>query len=120
MTTWNSFEDLECWQEARKVNQEIYRLTDLAPAKNDWALKDQLRRATISIMSNIAEGFGRESSKDFLKFLIYARGSAREVQSQLYTLQDIHGFEETDLEAARCHLLSSVRLINGLIRHLKL
>jgi four helix bundle protein len=82
------FEDIKSWQEARKLTGGIYAITRNGSFTRDFALRDQLRRASVSIMANIAEGFGRRSNKEFSNFLNMAHGSAAEVQSHLYVALD--------------------------------
>ena len=81
-------EDLNIWQRARKMTQEIYTITEKPKFSKDYALKDQIRRAGVSVMSNIAEGFERGSNKEFVQFLYIAKGSIGEVRSQLYVALD--------------------------------
>ena len=81
MKTRFRFEKLEVWQEARKINQVIYRLTRKFPREELFAMTSQIRRASISVSSNIAEGSGRNSDKDFAHFLEQAYGSLMEVAS---------------------------------------
>ncbi|ASB47957.1 four helix bundle protein [Alkalitalea saponilacus] len=88
MATIKQFEDIECWQLARKLFSDIYQITTLGEFKKDFSLKDQVRRSAGSVMDNIAEGFGRDGTKEFIQFLSYAKGSASEVQSQLYRALD--------------------------------
>ena len=88
MATFIRFEDIEAWQKARQSTQVIYTITNPDKFGRDFSLKDQIRRASISIMSNIAEGFERESIKEFSHFLSIAKGSAGEVESQLYIAFD--------------------------------
>lgn len=111
------FEDLESWKAARQLCVLIYQLD--GPIKKDWVLQDQLRRAGISIMNNIAEGFGRYSNKETIRFLDFARASANEVKSMLYLLEDIAYVPKEAL----IHLHSQVDLSRnktvGLIRYLK-
>ena len=83
-----NFEDLEIWKEARRLSQEIYRLTRESRFSKDFGLSDQIRRAAISIMSNIAEGFERGGNQEFIQFLYVAKGSCGEVRSQLYVAFD--------------------------------
>ena len=80
----NRFEDLEVWRSARKLTIEIYRLVRNPSFAKDFGLRDQICRAAVSVMSNIAEGFERDSDKAFLSFLAIAKGSAGEVRSQLF------------------------------------
>ena len=82
------FEDLRVWQAARDVVNAIYKISSNGAFMRDYALRDQICRAAISIPSNIAEGFSRHSNKEFIQFLFIAKGSAAEVQSQLYTALD--------------------------------
>jgi four helix bundle protein len=89
------FEDLESWKKARKLTNTIYEAT-AAVALRETALKDQIRRASISILSNIAEGFERGGDKEFLQFLAVAKGSCGEVRAQLYIAAD-QGYLSQDL-----------------------
>jgi len=78
------FEDLEVWKEARHLTRQVYRITQDAVFSRDFGLRDQIRRAAVSVMSNIAEGFERGGNQEFLQFLYIAKGSCGEVRSQLY------------------------------------
>jgi four helix bundle protein len=84
-----SFERLRVWHEARGLVRQIYQLTRDSPFSRDFAFRDQIRRAALSVMSNIAEGYERGGRKEFLHFLSIARASAAEVRSQLYAAEDI-------------------------------
>ena len=77
------FEDIDAWKQARELVQDIYKISNKGEFANDWSLKDQIRRAAISVMSNIAEGYGRTSDKEFSRFMSIALGSITEVKSQL-------------------------------------
>lgn len=92
------FEKLKVWQEARKINQTIYRLTRNFPREELFALTSQIGRASISICSNIAEGSGRNSDKDFAHFLEQAHGSLMEVASTPYLAFDEGYVKENDLD----------------------
>ena len=83
------FEDMEVWKEGREVVRKVYAQTVCPGFAKDWGLRDQIRRATVSICSNIAEGYARRGNKEMVKFLWIAKGSAAEVQSQLYHALDI-------------------------------
>jgi four helix bundle protein len=85
----SGFESLTVWQSARSFVVEVYRASDQGTFKRDWGLKDQIRRAVISIASNIAEGHQRKYRKDFARFLTIALGSAGEARTQLYLAQDL-------------------------------
>src|SRR2546430_11370128 len=86
------FEDFIAWQKARKLTRQIYKATNLPAFSRDFGLKDQIRRAAVSIMSNIAEGFERGRPSEFHQFLSIAKGSCAEVRSQLYVAFDA-GYE---------------------------
>jgi four helix bundle protein len=84
MAKFNSFEEINSWKKARVFNKRIYEITDGVIFKKDYDLVRQIRRASISISSNIAEGYERNSDKEFIYFLYIAKASAGEVRSQLY------------------------------------
>jgi len=78
------FEDLPIWQEALRLTKEIYDVTSLGKFARDFSFRDQIRRATISISSNIAEGFEKSNNNEFIRFLRISKGSTGEVRNQLY------------------------------------
>ena len=82
------FEDLEVWKEARRLTQQVYQATEDTRFSKDFGLRDQIRRASVSVMSNIAEGFERGGNQEFMQFLYIAKGSCGEVRSQLYMALD--------------------------------
>ncbi len=86
MATIRRFEDLVCWQKSRELVREVYRA--LGPCR-DYGFKDQIQRAAVSVMSNIAEGFERGTKNEFINYLHIAKGSAGEVRAQLYAAYDI-------------------------------
>jgi four helix bundle protein len=88
MSKVERFEDLKVLQAARESVAAIYEISANGSFSRDYALRDQIRRAAVSVPSNIAEGFSRHSNKEFIQFLFFAKGSAAEVQSQLYTALD--------------------------------
>ena len=77
MATFQTFEDIEAWQKARELTKEVYRISKHGSFLKDFGLRDQIRRASVSVMSNIAEGFERDGSGEFSQFLSVAKGSAR-------------------------------------------
>jgi four helix bundle protein len=83
------FEDLIAWQKARELTKEIYKISKNGEFKKDFGLRDQIQRASVSIMSNIAEGFDRASRAEFHQYLVIAKGSCAEVRSQLYVAYDV-------------------------------
>ena len=86
---FKKYEDIKVWQFGRELVRQIYALTSVGPFCKDWGLRDQIQRAAVSICSNIAEGYARRGNAEFIKFLWIAKGSAAEVQSQLYHAQDL-------------------------------
>jgi len=88
MATIDKFENIQAWQKARELSKMVYELTHLLKFQKDFALCGQIRKSTISIMSNIAEGFARRTDKEFARFLSIAHGSVAELQSQLYIALD--------------------------------
>lgn len=96
MTTCKTFEELEIWQMARKLVGKIY---ELVSSLRDLGFKSQIERAAVSIMNNIAEGFERQSDKEFCQFLSYSKGSCGEVRSMLYLAEDFR-FVTTDAAEA--------------------
>jgi len=118
MSAEQQFENLECWKLARQLTNSIYDFTRGDKAKNDFAYVDQVRRASISIMNNISEGHERGSSKDFIKFLYIARGSAGEVRNMLYIGQD-QGYMDKPAFEELMHLVTQIsKACYGLIRYL--
>jgi four helix bundle protein len=113
------FEDIKAWQEARVLVKMIYEATESNKSFTaDYRFRDQIHSAAVSVMSNIAEGFSRRSAKEFSQFLFVAKGSAAEVQSQLYVALD-QGYvkkDKFDELYAKCDEVA--RLISGFIRYL--
>jgi four helix bundle protein len=85
----NRFEDIRAWREARALTKQIYEITRYGAPSKDFGLRDQLQRAEVSVMANIAEGFDCDSHAEFARFLGFARRSAVEVQSLLYAALDV-------------------------------
>ena len=94
MATIKRFEEVFAWQKARELNREIYLITDKGLFSKDFGLRDQIRRSSISIMSNIAEGFERRGDREFVRFLNIAKGSCAELKTQLYAANDIGYIDE--------------------------
>jgi four helix bundle protein len=113
------FEDIEAWKKARELTKNIYEITTQQDLAKDFALKDQLRRAAISIMANIAEGFEREGNKEFRQFLAMAKGSVGEVKAQLYVALDANLINPACFERIMALADETARLIAGFLRYLK-
>jgi len=94
------FEDIEAWQLARTLVKTIYGLTAGGLFAKDWGLRDQIQRAAVSIGSNIAEGHGRRGNRELVNFLWIAKGSASELQSQLYDALDLGYITQEQFDAA--------------------
>lgn len=119
MGNFNKFEDIQAWQKARELNKYLFSITNSGKFKNDFSLKDQILRAANSIMLNIAEGFARRSNKEFIQYLVFAHGSASEIQSAIYIAIDREYIQNdifTDIYN-RCEEIS--KMIMGLIKYLK-
>ena len=119
MATFQSLDEIEAWQNARELTREIYAISGQGSFCRDFALRDQIRRASVSIMSNIAEGFERNGTAEFVQFLAMGKGSTGEVISHIYVAAD-QGYitkEEGD------HLLGlaseTARMIGGLMMYLQ-
>lgn len=113
------FEDIQGWQEARKLAKRIYDLTNGYPFKKDLGLCSQIQRASVSIMANVAEGFNRQTKKEFSNFLSYSSSSASEVQSHLYVALDQLYISREDFEETYNQAKKVKSLINGFIAYLK-
>lgn len=113
------FEDLEVWKSARTLARSIYSLTGKAALSKDFGLRDQVRRASVSIMSNIAEGFERGGNQEFIQFLSIAKGSCGEVRCQLYVALDQKYISDEDCNKLidGCRRLSI--MINNFMEYLK-
>jgi four helix bundle protein len=119
MSGKGKFEDLEVWQEARLLANRIYDLSGSEAFSKDFGLRDQIRRAAVSVLSNIAEGYERDSDAEFGKFLAIAKGSAGEVRAQLYIARDRNYIGETDFSTAKEAAASLGRRIARFIAYLK-
>lgn len=119
MAKINHFEDLEIWKDAVRIGVQIYKLTEEGKLRNDFSAKDQLRRAAISISNNIAEGFEYNNNRSFLKFLLYSKGSAGELRSQLYVLKEAGIMDKDKFELLRNDLLKLSKSIEGFRKYLK-
>jgi len=98
MATFKKFEEIQVWQKAREITKKIYLLSSSEELAKDFGLKDQMRRAGISVMANIAEGHGRRTRVEFANFLNIARGSAVELQSHLYVALDLQYIDQSEFD----------------------
>ena len=119
LSTIKSFEDLPIWQDARKFTNKIYNITNKFPKEELYGLTSQIRRTTVSIMSNIAEGFDRKSDKELSNFLPMARGSSLEVQNDLYIALDLKYISEEEFKKMYAEVKKIAKQINGLMTYLR-
>jgi len=113
------FEDIKAWQQARELSRAIYQLTSEAPFVHDFALKDQIRRASGSVMDNIAEGFARNGNKEFIQHLSIAKASAAEVQSQLYRALDCQYITQDHFDQLYQQANHIAAMLTNLMKYLK-
>jgi len=118
MGKFKSFEEITSWQKARQFNKRIYEVTENQNFKRDFDLVRQIRRASISISSNISEGFERNTDKEFIHFLYIAKASAAEVRSQLYLALDLNYIEKIEFEKLFNDVSDISKLISGFIKYL--
>jgi len=118
--TIKRFEDLECWKEARILVQSIYDITRSSECRKDLRLCTQIQAAATSVMANIAEGFIRNSDKEFRQFLFVSMSSAAEVQSHLYVALDQKYISQSQFEKVYEQAKKTSRIISGLIKYLRL
>jgi len=119
MSTIRRFEEIKAWQKARKATNAVYKITATGDFSKDFGLRDQIRRACVSIMANIAEGFGRHSDREFANFLSIAHGSTAETQSHLYVALDLGYFAESVFSGIYDMLDEVSRMTLSLEQHLR-
>jgi len=119
MAKFNKFEEIESWKKARTVTKEIYRITLVSAFARDFGLRDQMRRASVSILSNIAEGFEREGDREFLRFLAIAKGSSGELRSQLYVALDQNYITSERFDFLFSEVTQTSQLISGFMKYLR-
>jgi four helix bundle protein len=112
------YRDLVAWQEARLLVKDVYVVTRVFPREELFGLTQQLRRAAVSVPSNIAEGYGRGSRSDYIRFLRISRGSLYEVQCQLLLAEDLGYVRPADIAGAHERVNRCARLLHGLLRSL--
>jgi four helix bundle protein len=119
MSRIERFEDLEAWKLARCFANLIYKASSSGDFARDFALRDQIRRASISVVSNIAEGFERDGDKEFIQFLFMAKGSCGEVRAQLYLAVDRSYISQEQFSDLTSKAIELSRLMSGLIKYLR-
>jgi four helix bundle protein len=113
------YKELDLWKESRKLVSFVYRLTADFPSEEKFGLKSQLQRAAVSVPSNIAEGMGRQSSPDTQRFLVIARGSLFELETQLYLCVDLGVISDQEMKLANEQVILCLRLLSGYLNYLK-
>ncbi len=119
MASVKCFEDLQAFQRARELTRQVYRVSSAGRFSRDYPLRDQIRRAAISVMSNIAEGFERDGDREFVQFLSTAKGSCGEVRAQLYAAMDQGYVDEEQFDALSARVVEISRMLARLIEYLK-
>ena len=114
MVRSSNYEDLKVWQKAIDLTSEIYKLVKQLPIEEQYALSDQMRRAVVSIPSNIAEGRGRGTKKEFVRYLLMSRGSLWELSTQLVICEKLHYLEQDQLSDAKQLIQEISKMINAL------
>ncbi len=115
----NSFEDLQVWKDSRILVKSIYQLTSDGKFSKDFGLREQIQRASVSIMNNIAEGFERNNNKEYIKFLGYSKGSAGEVRSMLYVATDLGYILQDNFNMHYQMAINIITQISNFIKYLK-
>ena len=115
----NSFEDLQVWKDSRILVKSIYQLTSDGKFSKDFGLREQIQRASVSIMNNIAEGFERNNNKEYIKFLGYSKGSAGEVRSMLYVATDLGYISQDNFNSNYQMAINIITQISNFIKYLK-
>jgi four helix bundle protein len=119
MATFKRFEEIEAWRKATGLVNEIYMHSNEARFSHDFGLRDQIRRAGVSIMANIAEGYERSGTGEFLQFLAIAKGSAAEVRSHLYVALDQGYLDRKTFDNLCAEAQSTARMISKLMEYLR-
>lgn len=113
------FEDMKVWQDARQLTKDIYSITKKKYFNRDYGLRDQIQRASVSIMSNIAEGYERDNNKEFIKFLGDSKGSVGEVRNLLYVAMDQNDISENEFNGIKESATNISTQIANFIKYLK-
>lgn len=119
MAAFKRIEEIQAWQMARVITKMTYEITNTGNISRDFGLRDQLRRACVSVMANIAEGFGRRSDKEFARYLDIAQGSACEARSHLYVALDLGYLKQEQFDQLHAELGDVGRKIFALVQHLR-
>ena len=113
------FEDIKAWQAGRKLTKAVYQMSSAGQFSRDYGLRDQIQRASVSVMANIAEGYDSLSNREFMRFLGYALRSATEVQSHLYVALDQDYASQDQFNAIYQQAIEVKNLLHGFLRYLR-
>ncbi len=116
--TIKRFEDLECWKDARELTRVVYALTRKENFRKDFGLMDQIRRSAVSSMANIAEGFHRSTTRDFMRFLDYTRASFAETISHGYVALDQKYISDSEMKNLKDQADMAWKKVNNLMKYL--
>jgi four helix bundle protein len=119
MPSFKTFKDIEAWQHARGLTRDIYAISNDGAFAKDFGLRDQIRRASVSIMANIAEGHERSGTGEFIQFLSMAKGSAGEVESHLCIALDLGYLDTSTFDRLSSVTTETARLIGALMQYLR-
>lgn len=120
MAKYNSFEELEVYQKSLKLVVNVYKLIDLSPKlSKDFGIRDQWRRASLSVSNNIAEGFERQTKREFIRFLYIAKGSAGECKNILNVIQQLDYINKEDFEKHKKEITEISQQLGNYIKYLK-
>jgi four helix bundle protein len=119
MPSFKTFKDIEAWKQARALTRDIYAISNEGPFAKDFGLRDQIRRACVSIMANIAEGHERSGTGEFVQFLSMAKGSAGEVESHLFVAFDLGYLDKATFDRLSSATTETARLIGALMQYLR-
>lgn len=119
MAKIEKFEDIIAWQKALELSTLVYKMTNKDKFSKDYGLKDQIRRASVSVVSNIAEGFERKNNNQFIYFLIIAKGSAGELRSQIYIAKNQEYITKEEFETLNSKVQEVSKTISGFVSYLR-
>jgi four helix bundle protein len=119
MPSFKTFKDIAAWQQARELTRDIYAASNGGAFSKDFGLRDQIRRASVSFMANIAEGHERSGTGEFVQFLSMAKGSAGEVESHLYVAFDLGYLDKATFERLSSATAETGRMIGALMQYLR-
>src|SRR5919108_6468742 len=119
MPTFRKFQDIEAWQKARELTRGLYAISSNSSFSKDFGLRDQIRKAGVSIMANIAEGFERDGNAEFVQFLAVAKGSAAEVRSHAYVALDQGYVTNAEFDRLSANSIAVGRMLAALMTYLR-